>query len=31
MAIHCQHCGREVDPFLRRDHLTTTVHRAHPP
>jgi hypothetical protein len=31
MAIHCQHCGREVDPFLRRDYLTTTVHRAHPP
>ena len=30
-AIFCQHCGREVDPFLRRDYLTTTAHGTHPP
>ena len=30
-AIYCQHCGGEVDPFLRRDYLKTTVHRTHPP
>jgi hypothetical protein len=30
-AIHCRRCGREVDPFLRRDYLTTTVPRCHPP
>jgi hypothetical protein len=30
-AIYCQHCGGEVDPFLRRDYLKTTAHRTHPP
>ncbi len=30
-AIYCQHCVREVDPFLRRDYLKTTAHRSHSP
>lgn len=30
-AIHCHHCGCEVDPFLRRDYLRTHLHRHHPP
>ena len=30
-AIYCQHCGREVDPFLRRDYLKTTAHQTDPP
>lgn len=30
-AIHCWRCGREVDPFLRRDYLHSTVRVCRPP
>jgi len=30
-AIRCHRCGREVDPFLRRDYLHTSAHRPHSP
>ena len=30
-SIHCRRCGREVDPFLRRDYLRTMARWSYPP